>query len=579
MSSTALDDFDTRYGAAGAPRWHIDASTLGVLEHVFSIDQFPNVDVRNQLGADLNVTPRQIQVWFQNRRQRERKRREISSKKRPSDGSPSKGSSTATSSSLSSLSLSTATLCSSSEEISSALLDEYAQEVDADAGADADADVEQQEDAKKRRGLPLAPMPRLPPAIHRDETPLIEVETASVSSAATARVSEGSPARAAASAAAPAAPPLPTSLPEARPVVPRPAAAPLPGEGEYDWQAAMRSLLPHAMSRLGGAGMHPPMGMGVGGVSGGGVGSTGMGGTGAGIGAGGTGSGASAVLQLQAVLSEQLAADLHGPVQGGAASSLSMPSVAARLAAACQSTLLGRTLQQYGGVVQSITEATPPYRLLSVSSGWQSLTGYHREEVLGRSLAFLQGPRTQRPAVAALMEAVRHEQPVSVRLINYTKDGLTFTHQLSIEPLRDPSGLTRCYQATSLVLQAPGEAASDTEVAAGQLPHISTSPLPPLWPLLGRAVRPDVPSVPSSGLGFAPPPPPLAAPPPQTPEPHDASAAAMLDDDDSFLSWLQTDASSSRGSASGDYGADHMHAEQRMNALINGIADDMQVGR
>jgi hypothetical protein len=115
---------------------------------------------------------------------------------------------------------------------------------------------------------------------------------------------------------------------------------------------------------------------------------------------------------------EQLTADLlHAPSQG-AASPLSMPSVAARLAAACQSSLLGRTLAQYGGVVQSITDAAPPYRLLSVSTGWQSLTGYHREEVLGRSMGFLQGPRTQRPAIAALMEAVLTETPVSVRLTN-----------------------------------------------------------------------------------------------------------------------------------------------------------------
>ena len=51
--------------------------------------------------------------------------------------------------------------------------------------------------------------------------------------------------------------------------------------------------------------------------------------------------------------------------RGGAAESMS--SVAARLAAACQSTLLGRTLQQFGGIVQVITEASAPYRVLSVS--------------------------------------------------------------------------------------------------------------------------------------------------------------------------------------------------------------------
>ena len=39
----------------GAPRWHIDATALGVLEHVFSLDHFPNVETRKKLGDDLNV--------------------------------------------------------------------------------------------------------------------------------------------------------------------------------------------------------------------------------------------------------------------------------------------------------------------------------------------------------------------------------------------------------------------------------------------------------------------------------------------------------------------------------------------
>jgi len=325
-----------------------------------------------------------------------------------------------------------------------------------------------------------------------------------------------------------------------------------------------------------------------------------MGGGGGGMGSGNTGNGASMVQQLQAALHEQLAADLlHAPSQG-AASPLSMPSVAARLAAACQSSLLGRTLQQYGGVVQSITDAAPPYRLLSVSSGWQSLTGYHREEVLGRSMGFLQGPRTQRPAIAALMEAVLTETPVSVRLTNYTKAGLAFTHQLSVEPLRDPSGVTRCFQATSLILQGPGEAES-AEVGAVQLthlPHMSTNPLPPLWPLLGLAVRPDAPSVPSSGMGFShsslPSAPPMPPPPTHTPDTtrgtHGSSAVSSahlgactveLDDDDSYLAWLQTDAlpCSSQEGACDEYGADAACSEERMSLIINGLTNDMQMGQ
>lgn len=55
-----------------APRWNIPQSALLILERVFALERFPAQDLRQRLAQDLDVTPRQVQVWFQNRRQRER---------------------------------------------------------------------------------------------------------------------------------------------------------------------------------------------------------------------------------------------------------------------------------------------------------------------------------------------------------------------------------------------------------------------------------------------------------------------------------------------------------------------------
>ena len=139
-------------------------------------------------------------------------------------------------------------------------------------------------------------------------------------------------------------------------------------------------------------------------------------------------------------------------------------------------------------VPQAITESTAPYRCLSVSPGWQQLTGYTRDEALGSSLSILQGPLTEKDSLHSLMRAVHMQMPASVRLTNYTKDGTPYVHQLSVEPLRDPSGETRCFQATSLVLQAPGEPPSDKDPAL--LLGVPAVGAPPLWPLLGRAMCP-----------------------------------------------------------------------------------------
>jgi hypothetical protein len=55
-----------------APRWNIPPSALVILEEVFAAQHFPSVESRDKLAKELGVKPRQIQVWFQNRRQRER---------------------------------------------------------------------------------------------------------------------------------------------------------------------------------------------------------------------------------------------------------------------------------------------------------------------------------------------------------------------------------------------------------------------------------------------------------------------------------------------------------------------------
>ena len=54
-------------------RWRIAQSCLHLLEEVYLLDRFPPQGTRNELATSLSVSARQIQVWFQNRRQRDRK--------------------------------------------------------------------------------------------------------------------------------------------------------------------------------------------------------------------------------------------------------------------------------------------------------------------------------------------------------------------------------------------------------------------------------------------------------------------------------------------------------------------------
>lgn len=60
---------------ARVARWNIAPDALEVLEEVFLVQQFPPIAMRERLAQTLNVTARQIQIWFQNRRQRARQAR------------------------------------------------------------------------------------------------------------------------------------------------------------------------------------------------------------------------------------------------------------------------------------------------------------------------------------------------------------------------------------------------------------------------------------------------------------------------------------------------------------------------
>jgi PAS domain S-box-containing protein len=63
------------------------------------------------------------------------------------------------------------------------------------------------------------------------------------------------------------------------------------------------------------------------------------------------------------------------------------------------------------------------------------LTGYGRDEILGRNCRFLQGPATREADVAAVRAAVAERTSVEVDIQNYRKDGTTFWNALLISPV------------------------------------------------------------------------------------------------------------------------------------------------
>jgi PAS domain S-box-containing protein len=71
---------------------------------------------------------------------------------------------------------------------------------------------------------------------------------------------------------------------------------------------------------------------------------------------------------------------------------------------------------------------------------FERMTGYSKDEIIGRNCRFLQGDDREQPSIAEIRAALAEERPVEVTLRNYRKDGTRFYNRLSIRPLLDPDG-------------------------------------------------------------------------------------------------------------------------------------------
>ena len=90
----------------------------------------------------------------------------------------------------------------------------------------------------------------------------------------------------------------------------------------------------------------------------------------------------------------------------------------------------------------------PDNPIVYANEAFELITGYDREEIIGRNCRFLQGNDRDQPEIERIREALREHKPVTVTLRNYRKDGSLFLNQFSIRPLFDPQGRLIYYLGT-----------------------------------------------------------------------------------------------------------------------------------
>lgn len=90
----------------------------------------------------------------------------------------------------------------------------------------------------------------------------------------------------------------------------------------------------------------------------------------------------------------------------------------------------------------------PDNPIVYANEAFELITGYDRDEIVGRNCRFLQGDDREQPQIERIREALREHTPITVTLRNYRKDGELFLNQFSIRPLFDQQGKLIYYLGT-----------------------------------------------------------------------------------------------------------------------------------
>jgi PAS domain S-box-containing protein len=97
--------------------------------------------------------------------------------------------------------------------------------------------------------------------------------------------------------------------------------------------------------------------------------------------------------------------------------------------------------QDYDSIL--ITELSlddPGPKIVYVNDGFTRITGYSREDVIGKTPRILQGPKTDRAVLDKLKDALRKGHSFFGQTVNYRKDGSEFVNQWDIHPLENEAG-------------------------------------------------------------------------------------------------------------------------------------------
>lgn len=91
-------------------------------------------------------------------------------------------------------------------------------------------------------------------------------------------------------------------------------------------------------------------------------------------------------------------------------------------------------------IITDLNLDKPGPRIVYVNDGFEKMTGYSREEVIGESPRILQGEKTDRKVLDRLKECLIKGKSFFGQTVNYRKDGSEYINQWDIHPLLNKDG-------------------------------------------------------------------------------------------------------------------------------------------
>jgi diguanylate cyclase (GGDEF)-like protein/PAS domain S-box-containing protein len=129
---------------------------------------------------------------------------------------------------------------------------------------------------------------------------------------------------------------------------------------------------------------------------------------------------------------------LHRDAEGDAAIGGIAMDLTERLETEEALRLRDRAVEASVDPVLIVSATDPEMPLIYVNAAFERVTGYRRDEVLGRNCRLLQSSDREQPELDKIRRAISEERDGQALLRNYRKNGSLFWNMLYVTPVRDP---------------------------------------------------------------------------------------------------------------------------------------------